>query len=158
MMKKVVPALIVMVFGFLLGIYFQHSLPEPKRELASQKGASKYDARASKALRDCVTERVRDGKLDLSKVEVDGRSWAIISIDCVGDRAKALYEAVGPYADEQYVRYSDGRRGVGRFFGRLYPPSQCVRVIRNARGSELNLYSCSLQMDFDFELIKSLKL
>jgi hypothetical protein len=146
------------VFGFALGIYFQHALPEPKREIASQKESFKGDVKVSAALKDCLSDRVKDGRLDVSKVEVDGRSWAILSIDCVGDRAKVLYESVAPYADEQYVRYSDGRRGVGRFFGKLYPPSQCVRLIRNARGAELNVYSCSLRLDLDGDLIHNLKL
>lgn len=145
------------VFGFGLGIYFHHALPEAKRDIASAKGA-KGDERVSSSLKDCLSDRVKEGRLDVSKVEVDGRSWAILSIDCVGDKAKNLYETVAPYADEQYVRYSDGRRGVGRFFGKLYPPSQCVRLIRNSKGAELNIYSCSLRLDLDSDLIQNLKL
>lgn len=144
------------VFGFALGIYVHTQLPEPKRELASQ--GRKHDPKVSAALRDCLNDRVRENRLEVSKVEVDGRSWAILSIDCVGDKAKALYEAVIPFADEQYVRYSDGRRGVGRFFGKLYPPSQCVRLIRNSKGAEMNLYSCSLRLDIDGDLVQNLKL
>ncbi len=153
------------VFFFALGIYF-HSVvgDEGKRELASVAGRkerdinSRFDLKVSSALKNCLTEKVGPGKMDLSKVVVDGRNWAIISLDCVGDNAKALYEAVAPYSTEQYIRYSDGRRGVARFFGRLYPPSQCVRVIRAARGPEVNLYSCLIRIDLDHELIENLKL
>lgn len=144
------------VFGFVLGVYVHTNLPEPTREIASQ--ARKFDPKLSSALRDCLNDRVKENRLEVSKVEVDGRSWAILSIDCVGDKAKALYESIAPFADEQYVRYSDGRRGVGRFFGKLYPPSQCVRLIRNSRGAEMNLYSCSLRLDLDGDLIQNLKL
>lgn len=162
---KVLLVTTLSVFFFALGVCFQATIPEGGRELASIRPAparkpsnSKTDARVSDALKACVAEKVGNGSLDLSKVIVDGRNWAIVSIDCVGDRAKALYEAVAPYSTEQYVRYSDGRRGVARFFGRLYPPSQCVRVIRASRGTELNLYSCSVRVDLDHELIEGLKL
>jgi hypothetical protein len=156
------------VFCFALGISFHASIaPEEGRSLASVKpkagsarvpSNSKLDQRMSQALRNCMAEKVTPGNLDMSKVIVDGRDWAIVSVDCSGERARALYEAVAPYSSEQYVRYSDGRRGVARFFGRLYPPSQCVRVIRAARGSELNLYACSIRVDLDHELIENLKL
>jgi hypothetical protein len=152
------------LFSFALGVYFHSALPQPGREIASvgKSGArhpnSRFDLRVSNALRGCLGEKASPGKLDLNKVVVDGRNWAIVSVDCVGDNAKALYESVAGYSSEQYVRYSDGRRGVARFFGRLYPPSQCVRVIRAARGTELNLYSCSIRIDLDHELIEGLKL
>lgn len=147
---------------FAFGIYFHSALPEGGREIASigeMKRApnSKGNMRVSQALQDCISEKAAPGKIELSKVVVDGRNWAIVSLDCVGEKAKALYEAVAPFSSEQYVRYSDGRRGVARFFGRLYPPSQCVRVIRTSRGSELNLYSCSVRVDLDHELIESLR-
>jgi hypothetical protein len=147
---------------FAFGIYFHSALPEGGREIASisdMKRApnSKGNMRVSQALQECMSEKATPGKLELSKVVVDGRNWAIVSLDCVGEKAKALYEAVAPFSSEQYVRYSDGRRGVARFFGRLYPPSQCVRVIRTSRGSELNLYSCSVRIDLDHELIESLR-
>ncbi|RZA08776.1 MAG: hypothetical protein EOP11_03850 [Proteobacteria bacterium] len=180
---KISFVVVASIFCFALGISFHASLaPESvatgamsedlSREIASVKGAkaarkapsarepsnSKLDMRMSQALRNCMAEKVTPGNLDMSKVVVDGRDWAIVSIDCSGERARALYEAVAPFSSEQYVRYSDGRRGVARFFGRLYPPSQCVRVIRAARGSELNLYACSVRVDLDHELIESLKL
>ena len=168
-MNSVKISLIVVasIFCFALGITFHASLDREGdgRELASVRkpnsrtpSNSKLDAKVSAALKNCVAEKVSPGNLDLSKVIVDGRNWAIVSIDCSGERARALYEAVAPYSTEQYVRYSDGRRGVARFFGRLYPPSQCVRVIRAARGSELNLYACSVRVDLDHELIENLKL
>lgn len=157
-------AAVAAVFSFALGIYFHSSLPEVGREIASLPSAgrsaasAKADPRVSQALKDCLGEKVEAGKVALSKVIVDGRSWAIVSMDCVGENAKQLYEAVGPYSSEQYVSYSDRRKGVARFFGRLYPPSQCVRVIRTSRGSELNLYSCSVRIDLDHELVEGLKL
>ncbi len=117
----------------------------------------KADEVLSTAFRDCINESNKDNKLNLSKTEVDGRSWSIISADCNGDKAKALYEAVGGYAEEQYVHYSDGRRGIARFFGKLVPPSQCSRVTRNAKGVEMNLYSCSVRLDVAFEMVKDLK-
>jgi hypothetical protein len=157
-------AAVAAVFSFALGIYFHSSLPTGSREIASLSSRiartpnSKMDPRVSVALKNCMGEKVEPGKVLLNKVVVDGRSWAIVSMDCVGENAKQLYEAVGPYSSEQYVSYSDKRRGVARFFGRLYPPSQCVRVIRTARGSELNLYSCSVRIDLDHELVEALKL
>lgn len=163
MSAKISLLVVAALFSFALGVYFHSALPDTGRELASVKGAarqpnSKFDLRVSAALRGCLGEKASPGKVDLNKVIVDGRNWAIVSVDCVGDNAKALYESVAGYSSEQYVRYSDGRRGVARFFGRLYPPSQCVRVIRAARGSELNLYSCSIRIDLDHELIEGLKL
>lgn len=155
-MKKHAFTVIAAVFGFACGVYFYSSLPAPTREIASKNLPG--DMKVSNALKECISDRVRDNKIQMSKVDVDGRSWAILSIDCVGEKAKILYETVTPYSDEQYVRYSDGRRGVGRFFGKLYPPSQCVRLIRNARGNEMNLYSCSLRLDLDGDLIQNLKL
>jgi hypothetical protein len=154
---------VVAVTSFALGIFFQYNLPEAGRDIASMGSpvrapSTRFDLRATSALKNCMAEKAEPGKLPLSKMVVDGRNWAIVSVDCVGENAKALYEAVAPYSSEQYVRYSDGRRGVARFFGRLYPPSQCVRVIRTARGSELNLYSCSIRVDLDHELIQGLKL
>lgn len=160
---KITLLFVATLFSFVLGVYFHSALPEGGREIASvnrnmRQPNSKVDQRMSNALRGCLAEKAGPGKLDLNKVVVDGRNWAIVSVDCVGDNAKALYESVATYSSEQYVRYSDGRRGVARFFGRLYPPSQCVRVIRTARGSELNLYSCSIRIDLDHELIESLKI
>jgi hypothetical protein len=157
--------MLLSVFFFGLGVFFQSRLSEEgARDIASVKKElnrepnSKFDMKASNALKNCLVEKVGPGKIDLSKVVVDGRNWAIVSVDCVGESAKALYEAVAPYSTEQYIRYSDGRRGVARFFGRLYPPSQCVRVIRAARGPEVNLYSCLIRIDLDHELIENLKL
>lgn len=167
---KISFVVVASVFFFALGVSFHASMePEEERgrEIASVKpkagnarvpSNAKTDSRMSQALRNCMAEKVAPGNIDMSKVIVDGRDWAIVSIDCSGERARALYEAVAPYSSEQYVRYSDGRRGVARFFGRLYPPSQCVRVIRAARGSELNLYACSVRVDLDHELIENLKL
>lgn len=156
MNAKFAYAFLAITFGFLVGFSLQKSMPEPKRELASK--GQQHDLKVSSALKECLSDRVKDGRVEMSKVDVDGRNFSIVSIDCVGDKAKTLYEAVGAYSDEQYVRYSDGRRGVGRFFGRRYPPSQCVRVIRTAKGSELNQYSCSLMLDLDYDLIKNLKI
>lgn len=157
-------ALVVPFLAFAFGIYFQSYLPDSNREVASfglpsdrVVASAKSDLRVSAALRDCLNEQVKDNKVSLSKSSVDGRSWAIVSVNCVDDKAKALYEAVQPYSSEQYVRYSDGRRGVGRFFGRLYPPSQCVRVIAR-KGSETNFYSCRIFIDLDSDLIQNLKL
>ncbi|MCO5143196.1 MAG: hypothetical protein M9962_08920 [Oligoflexia bacterium] len=162
---KVFAFCIAAVFFFAAGVYFQskHSEENITRELASVRqgrsnASSKYDSKVTGALKNCLQEKVKNNSLDYTKVVVDGRSWSILSIDCSGDRAKALYEAVAPYSSEQYVRYRDGRRGVGRFFGRLFPPSQCVRVIRTSRGSELNVYNCSIRMDIDHELIQRLKI
>ena len=106
----------------------------------------------------CTYDEVKNGKVALTKSGVDGRAWTIVSINCLDERAKNLYEAVAPYSTEQYVRYRDGRRGIGRFFGRLYPPSQCVRVVSASRGSEANFYSCRIFVDLDYELIQKLHL
>ena len=163
---KILFLVVISIFSFASGIFFHSLLPGGTREIASlssprpagteKKG--KFDLEASSALKGCLDDRVKSGNVDLNKVTVDGRNWAIVSLDCSGAKAKKLYDAVGAYSSEQYVRYSDGRSGVARFFGRLYPPSQCVRVIRAAKGSELNLYSCSVRVDLDHELTEGLKL
>jgi len=117
----------------------------------------KIDELVNTAFRDCLNENIKDNKMSFNKSEVDGRNWSIISVDCDGEKAKSLYEAVGPYSEEQYVRYSDGRRGIARFFGKLLPPSQCSRVTRNAKGIEMNLYSCSVRMDIIADMIREIK-
>jgi hypothetical protein len=157
-------ALVVPFLAFAFGIYFQSYLPDSNRDVASfglpsdrTVASARLDPKASSALRGCLNEQVKENKVSLSKSSVDGRNWSIVSINCIDDKAKALYEAVQPYSSEQYVRYSDGRRGVGRFFGRLYPPSQCVRVISSKR-SETNFYSCRIFIDLDSDLIQNLKL
>jgi hypothetical protein len=159
--------MVVAFFCFAAGIFFHSLLPQGSREVASLSSPSsagtkghggKFDILASKALQSCLDDRVRGGNVDLNKVTVDGRNWAIVSLDCSGAKAKKLYDAVANYSSEQYVKYSDGRSGVARFFGRLYPPSQCVRVIRAAKGGEMNLYSCSVRVDLDHELTEGLKL
>jgi hypothetical protein len=158
-------ALVVPFLCFGFGIYFQSYMPDQNREIASfglaqgrtVANASKTDAKVSAALRECLNDQVKENKLPLNKSGVDGRNWAIVSINCVDDKAKVLYDAVQPYSSEQYVRYSDGRRGVGRFFGRLYPPSQCVRVIAR-KGSDANFYSCRIFIDLDYDLIQNLKM
>lgn len=162
MKAKIFYPLIAVVFGFTLGIYFHFSMPEGTREIAS-KGAPvvTHDLKVSSALKECLSDRVKDNTVTLSKVGVSGKSFSTISIDCVGDKAKNLYDALAPYSDErkeQYVRYEDGSRGVARFFGNRFPPSQCSRVIRSSKGSEQNKYSCSLMLDLDYDLIKSLKI
>ena len=161
---KLSVAIVVPLFAFALGIYFHAYLPGEDRGIASGvlaervPSSSKPDMKVSQALRDCINEQVKDNRLALSKSGVDGRNWSIVSLNCIDDRAKNLYDALGPYTkdNEQYVRYKDGRRGVGRFFGRLYPPSQCVRVIAQ-KGSELNFYSCRIFLDLDSDVIQSLK-
>lgn len=155
-------AVFIPILAFAFGVYFQAYMPGSSREIASfgttaaRPNNGKADIKVSNALRDCLNEQVKDNKLSLSKSGVDGRNWSIVSVNCVDDKAKALYDAVAPYASEQYVRYGDGRRGVGRFFGRLYPPSQCVRVIAT-KGSELNFYSCRIFIDLDSDLIQNVK-
>ncbi|MGE3262663.1 MAG: hypothetical protein AB7K68_12855 [Bacteriovoracia bacterium] len=157
-------AVVIPILCFAFGIYFQSYMPDSTREIASfglAQGRSvantKVDVKVSSALRDCLNDQVKDNKMALNKSGVDGRNWAIVSVNCIDDKAKALYDAVQGYSSEQYVRYSDGRRGVGRFFGRLYPPSQCVRVIAR-KGSEANFYSCRIFIDLDYDLIQNLKL
>jgi hypothetical protein len=81
-----------------------------------------------------------------------------VSIPCSGEAAKELYDAIQPYSTEEYVRYRDKRRGVVRFFGRLYPPSQCVQLIGSSRGKEQNEYNCSIRIDVDSEITEQLKL
>lgn len=157
-------AVLVPIFCFAFGIYFQSYLPGSTREVASfgvaqdrlLPGPKGADPKVSAALRECINSQVKNDKLGLNKSGVDGRNWAIVSINCIDDKAKALYDAVGSYSSEQYVRYSDGNKGVGRFFGRLYPPSQCVRVIAK-KGSESNFYSCRIFIDLEHDLIQSLK-
>jgi len=162
---KALPYLVFACFFFLAGVVFYSKVPEGDRQPSSVrtiadtgKAKLKWNIEASKALQACIDERVRGRSVALKKVTVDGRKWAIVSLDCSGAKAKRLYEAVGEFSSEQYVKYSDGRSAVARFFGRLYPPSQCVRVIRTAKGSELNLYSCSIRIDIDHELTESLRL
>lgn len=158
-------ALLIPVCCFAFGIYFQAYMPENSRAIASFGLAQnrevptpgKIDPKVSTALRECLNAQVKDNKISLSKSGVDGRNWAIVSVNCIDDKAKALYDAVAGYSSEQYVRYSDERRGVGRFFGRLYPPSQCVRVIAR-KGTEANFYSCRIFIDLEYDLIQNLKI
>lgn len=162
---KALPYFVFAAFFFFAGIMFYSKIPSGDRQPSSIRAIadageakSKLNVEASRALQSCIDERVRGRSVALKKVTVDGRKWAIVSLDCSGEKAKRLYESVGEFSSEQYVKYSDGRSAVARFFGRLYPPSQCVRVIRTAKGSELNLYSCSIRIDIDHELTESLKL
>lgn len=162
-MKAVKISLVVVaaLFCFALGLSLRPAAPEASRDVASVKDrhpTSRYDNRVSAALKNCLAEGVGPSGVKLGKKEVDGRNWAIAAIDCSGPRAKALYESLGPYTNEQYVRLSDGRSGVARFFGRLYPPSTCLRLIKGVRGTELNSYTCFVRIDLDHELIDSLNL
>jgi hypothetical protein len=165
-MKIILGALSLAVFCFSAGIYVNNRLStvtDEGRDIASLKRSQvtdrkPADTKLANALKACVEEQISDRKIRLNKALVDGRRWAILSLNCVGDNARNLYNAVGPYADEQYVRYSDQRRAVGRFFGRLYPPSQCVRILGGPNASELNLFSCSIRIDLDHELINDLRL
>jgi hypothetical protein len=101
---------------------------------------------------------VKNGSVDIGKVVVEGRKWSIVSIPCQGDAAKELYNAIQPYSSEEFVHYRDQRRGVVRFFGRLFPPSQCVQLINSGKGKEVNEYSCSIRIDVDSEITEQLKL
>jgi hypothetical protein len=154
--------LLVAVFFFALGIYFQSTLPQPSlREPASvpaTPAAGKFDMRVTQAFKACVDSKIKGNSVGIGKVVVEGRRWAIVSIPCGGDAAKELYEAIQPYSTEEYVRYRDKRRGVVRFFGRLFPPSQCVELIGSAKGKPAQEYSCSIRLDVDQEITDQLKL
>ena len=152
------------VFFFAFGVYFHSTLPTaPLREPASISNASratpaKFDDHATEAFKACLDSRVKNGSVSIGKVVVEGRKWSIVSIPCQGDAAKKLYNAIQPYSSEELVRYRDQRRGVVRFFGRLYPPSQCVQLISTGKGKEINEYSCSIRIDVDTEITEQLKL
>jgi len=151
--------ILIAVFFFALGIYFQSALPQSSREPASAKSesvAGKFDQRVTQAFRNCVDSKIKNNSLNIGKVIVEGRRWSIVSIQCAGDSAKELYEAIQPYSTEEYVRYRDKRRGVVRFFGRLFPPSQCVELIGSGKGKQD--YSCSIRIDVDSEITDQLKL
>ncbi len=154
------------VFFFGFGVYFHSELanvvPEP-REPASiaspvREHSGKFDAKATEAFKGCLDSKVKNGSLNIGKVEVEGRHWAIVSIPCIGASAKNLYDSIQPYSSEEYVHYRDKRRGVVRFFGRLFPPSQCVQLISSSKGKQLNEYSCSIRIDVDSEITEQLKL
>jgi hypothetical protein len=154
------------VFFFAFGVYFHATLPLPAndvREPASissptARSSARFDPKATEAFRACLDSRVKNGTVSIGKVLVEGRKWSIVSIPCQGDAAKSLYNAIQPYSSEEYVRYRDKRRGVVRFFGRLFPPSQCVQLIGNGKGKELDEYSCSIRIDVDSEITEQLKL
>ncbi|HEY8278061.1 MAG TPA: hypothetical protein VIH99_00465 [Bdellovibrionota bacterium] len=152
------------VFFFALGIYFQDLMPANVREPASLSAPipahanAKFDSKATEAFRACLDSKVKNGSVTIGKVNVEGRRWSIVSIPCMGDAAKELYNAIQPYSSEEYVRYRDKRRGVVRFFGRLYPPSQCVELISSGKGKTSNEYSCSIRIDVDSEITEQLKL
>lgn len=158
------------VFFFALGIYFQAGIqpgPMPEAQdirepasLAAAKSAAegKGDLRATNAFKGCVNHKTKDNSVSIGKTTVEGRRWSIVSIPCAGDAAKELYEAIQPYSTEEYVRYRDKRRGVVRFFGRLFPPSQCVELIGTSKGKAVNEYSCSIRIDVDSEITENLKL
>jgi hypothetical protein len=151
------------IFFFAFGVYFHASIPEVTREPSSLSGSmsvgTKFDPKATAAFKGCLDSRVKNGSVSIGKVIVEGRRWSIVSIPCSGEPAKALYDAIQPYSTEEYVRYrGDKRRGIVRFFGRLYPPSQCVELIGSAKGSGNNEYSCSIRIDVDSEITEQLKL
>lgn len=152
-----------LTIGFPLGFYSHKVVSEAPQVVESDRApASKDpdggDPRVSHAIKECITDGPKENSVQFSKVGVDGRKWTIVAIDCQGSKAKSLFEAVAPYSTEQFVNLKDKRAGIGRFFGQLHPPSQCVRLVKNAKGSEMNLYNCSLHMDLDQELVHSLKL
>jgi hypothetical protein len=153
--------LLLAVFFFALGIYFQTALPAaPLREpasVSSAKGEAKSDTRVTKAFRACIDSKIKNDSLKIGKVNVEGRRWSIVSIPCEDDAAKELYEAIQPYSTEEYVRYRDKRRGVVRFFGRLFPPSQCVELLGSGPKGKQD-YNCSIRIDVDNEITESLKL
>lgn len=154
--------LLVAVFFFALGIYFQSAMPTPSiREPASVAGApasAKFDLRVTQAFKGCIDSKIKSNSLTVGKVIVEGRRWSIVSIPCTGNAAKELYDSIQPYSTEEYVRYRDKRRGVVRFFGRLFPPSQCVELIGTAKGKPAQDYSCSIRIDVDQEITDQLKL
>lgn len=152
---------LVAVFFFALGIYFQASVPEATlREPASYgKPEGKLDPKVSQAFKACVDSKIKNDSLPLAKVNIEGRQSSILSIPCAGKEAKELYDALQNHSTEEYVRYRDKRRGVVRFFGRLFPPSQCVELIGGAKGKAgTNDYSCSIRIDVDTEITDKLKL
>jgi hypothetical protein len=155
------------VFFFAFGIYFHSVLPDTENEIREPASISsqspgprgaKFDSKATDAFKNCIDSRVKNNDLTLGKSVVEGRKWSIVSIPCQGEAARELYNAIQPYSSEEYVRYRDQRRGVVRFFGRLYPPSQCVQLIGNGHGKELNDFSCSIRIDVDSEITEELKL
>jgi hypothetical protein len=152
------------VFFFAFGVYFHSVLPpvvndvrEPA-SIASTGHSGKYDSKATEAFKTCIDSRIKNGGLSVGKSVVEGRKWSIVSIPCQGEAAKELYNAIQPYSSEEFVHYRDQRRGVVRFFGRLFPPSQCVELLNNGRGKEINEYSCSIRIDVDSEITEQLKL
>lgn len=155
-------ALLAAVFFFALGIYFRSEAPQATlREpasLASAKAEGKPDPRVTGAFKACIDSRIKNDSLSIGKTIVEGRRWSIVSIPCAGSAAKELYDAIQPYSTEEYVRYRDKRRGVVRFFGRLFPPSQCVELIGSSKGKSTNEYSCSIRIDVDSEITDQLKL
>jgi hypothetical protein len=152
---------------FVLGAHFHAGMGPPEREVfqASEPAvrepaaaAQHYDHRATEAFKGCIDSRIKNNSLGIGKVVVEGRKWSIVSVACTGEHAKDLYDSIQPYSTEEYVHYRDGRRGVVRFFGRLFPPSQCVQLIGSVRGKETNEYSCSIRIDVDHEITEQLKL
>lgn len=154
------------VFFFAFGVYFHSALPQTANEIrepasitsAQPHPSAKFDPKATEAFRNCLDSRIKNGTVNIGKAAVEGRKWSIVSIPCEGKAARELYNAIQPYSSEEYVRYRDQRRGVVRFFGRLYPPSQCVQLIGNGKGKELDQYSCSIRIDVDTEITEQLKL
>ncbi len=153
------------VFFFALGVYFQSSVPAKtevnEREpasITSANGAAKFDTRTTMAFKGCIDNKVKNGSVNIGKVSVEGRRWSIVSIPCQGEAAKELYNAIENFSTEELVNYRDKRRGVVRFFGRLYPPSQCVQLISSPKGKDKFEYSCSIRIDVDSEITEQLKL
>lgn len=129
--------------------------PVKKEKKADSAKIEKVDF--TTAFRECLNESVKDSKLALKKEEVDGHNWSIASLECNGDKAMNLYIAAGA-ENEQYTKYEDGRRGITRFLGNLMPPTQCSRVTAGPKGVEMNLYSCSIRIDLNHDLVRELKL
>lgn len=157
-------AMLASVFFFALGVYFQSSIPtavherEPASFSSGGQRTGKFDPKTTAAFKACLDDRVKNGSVTIGKAPVEGRNWSIVSIGCQGDSAKALYHSIQPYSSEELVNYRDKRRGVVRFFGRLYPPSQCVQLLSSPKGKEVYEYNCSIRIDVDSEITEQLKL
>lgn len=116
----------------------------------------------NKAINDCISSRITTppGELPQLKIEKNGiadSSCSAITLDCSGEVAQTLYEAILRFATEKEFKEKDGYTQIIRFFGKnKSPPSQCKRIITGADGKELNIFHCSIILDLRESLIGAL--
>jgi hypothetical protein len=105
------------------------------------------DANLSNAFKACLNSKAMDENyLYTRKVHIDGTSESIMGLDCYGDAAKNLFEAVGIYTETKISVWSGGDKIAARFFGNQ---TGCYRKLQDGDGKESNYYWCIVKLATD---------